>query len=413
MYGHRFIYISGLTIFTGGSLLCSLSWSVTALIAFRFIQALGAGMMMSVGPAIITDIFPPQERGKALGVNASSVSAGLLLGPVLGGILTGALHWRWIFYINLPIGILAIILSLMIIKEHKPPKPPKFDILGAFAAFVSLLTFLAVLNKGSDWGWSSDLTIGLFATCIVFMALFIYIETKAANPMFHLSLFRNRLFLAGNFSAMISYIALFTMVFLMPFYLIQVLGMSSAKAGLILAAVPALNIILAPISGIISDKIGSRAPAIIGMSLVGIGLYELHTLSIHSTPLEIIIKLMIPGIGTGIFQTPNNSAVMGSVPRNQLGIAAGTLSTLRNVGMMFGISISGSILVSMKPKYFADFVAGGITSKLAEKLAFVWSLHDAFLVGAALCVLGMIGAFARGPHVPAPHAQEREKPEGI
>lgn len=406
LYGHRFVYLIGIVVFTAGSLLCSLSWTVTTLVIFRMAQALGAGMMMAVGPAILTDVFEPKNRGKALGVVASSVSAGLLFGPVLGGIITDALKWQWIFYINIPIGVFTFILGYKLLKENKPAKAPRFDWLGAFLGFLTLLSLLVSLNQGPNWGWTAMPTVFLFAASIVFGALFILVETRAVSPMLDLSLFRNRLFSAANFSAMISYIAMFSMVFLMPFYLIRALQMEPSRAGMIMAAIPALGIFLAPISGMISDKIGSRWPAVVGMSLVVVGFYGLRGLSIDSQPVEIIVRLALPGIGMGIFQTPNNSAIMGSVSKRYLGIASGVISTMRSVGMVLGIAISGSVLAMMEPKYLEQLLAGGTDKIRAGRMAFVFAFHDAFLVGGVICLLAVVASLVRGPDNAMPSEQE-------
>lgn len=390
LYGHKRIYVIGIAVFTVGSALCSLSWSIWALIGFRVAQALGAGMMMAIGAAIVTDVFPPQNRGKALGFVASSVSAGLLLGPALGGIITGFLKWQWIFYINIPIGILVFVVAFSVLKESRPDSRSRFDGVGAFLAFVALMSILAALNRGTDWGWLSPLTLTAIISGLTAAVVFIFVESRVSHPMMDLDLFKNRIFLTGNFSSMVSYVAINTMVFIMPFYLIQGMGMGPAKAGLIMAALPALNVIIGPLSGSISDKIGTRLPAVVGMILMSVGLFGLRTLSLSDSALTIMARLMLIGIGSGIFQTPNNSAVMGSVPKRQLGIAAGTISTMRNVGMMLGVAMSGTVLAVMKPKYLERLLGLGQSGSAAEKAAMTSAFHDAFTIAAAICILGAI-----------------------
>ena len=231
-----------------------------------------------------------------------------------------------------------------------------------------LISILLALNEGNEWGWISPQIIGLLALGFVLLALFVAIETRRNNPMLDLTLFRDRVFAAGTTSAVLNYIGVYSIVFMMPFYLIQGRGLSPEQAGLMLTAQPLLMAITAPISGILSDKVGSRLPSTIGMLLLSIGMFLLSTIQVNTSFTTIAIFLAIAGIGTGIFVSPNNSAIMGSAPRNRQGIASGILATARNMGMVLGVGMAGAFLSAavqqstnlIFPEVQAGFIMAGI-----------------------------------------------------
>ncbi len=345
--GHKSVYISGFTIFIVGSALSGLAPSAGTLVLFRGLQALGAAMLASNSPAILTKNFPASKRGQALGLSATMTYLGLTVGPSLGGWLAQQLSWRAVFYINVPIGALALGLSLYFVPSDSPVEiNHKFDLAGAITFMAGLITLLLGLNQGSEWGWTSLPIITLFVGAIILLTIFVLIEKRSPNPMLDLKLFRNTLFTASTVNAVFNYICLYSIVFLMPFYLIQGRSLNSAQAGLLLTAQPIVMAIVTPISGTLSDRIGSRLPGMIGMAVLGFGLYLLSRLD-HTTPLWVAaLGLAVSGLGIGIFISPNSSALMGSAPHNQQGIASGILASGRNVGMMLGIGLSGAILTS-------------------------------------------------------------------
>jgi EmrB/QacA subfamily drug resistance transporter len=348
MRGNKRVYLIGLVIFVLGSTLSGAAPSAAALVAFRALQALGAAMLLSNSPAILTKNFPAEQRGQALGMQATMTYLGLTIGPSLGGWLATQFSWRAVFYINVPVGLLALWLSLRSIPTEPPAAAAqRFDLGGAMVFTAGLVAFLLALSLGADWGWASPPIIALAAGAILLLAAFIAVERNVHAPMLDLSLFRNRLFSAATGSAILNYICVYSVLFLLPFYLIQGRGLDPEQAGLLLTAQPIAMAIAAPISGTVSDRIGSRLPGTLGMGLLALGLFFLSRLG-GASPLSYVgLALLVIGLGTGIFISPNSSALMGSAPRQRQGIAAGVLATARNVGMMLGVGIAGAIFATM------------------------------------------------------------------
>ncbi|HEY3373915.1 MAG TPA: MFS transporter [Candidatus Aquicultor sp.] len=394
MIGHKRIYIAGFVTFTTASALCGLAGDIQQLIAFRVIQALGATCLMSTAPAILTDAFPPKDRGKALGMIGVAVSIGLTVGPFLGGIILSNFGWRWIFYVNVPIGIVAVTVASLILRESKPSTSKRFDYMGAGTAFAALLSLLLALSMGDRWGWSSTTTIALYVTAILFSVLFIMVEKREEDPMLDLSLFKLRLFSAANVSAFINYAAMFVVTFLIPFYLIYVLKETPQKAGTIMTAIPLTIAIVAPISGALSDRIGSRLLSSLGLGVTMLALIGLSQTSVAMGVMPIAVLLGVLGFGSGLFQTPNSSAIMGSVPKNRLGIASGMQGTMRNVGMVLGIALAGAIVDTIAPNGPADI---HLTS----------AIHTSFIVGAAIAGLGVVTSLVRGSQTNELHQYEQ------
>ncbi len=348
MRGHKTIFITGFLIFMSGSFFSGAAPSLGSLIAFRGLQALGAAMLAANSPAILTKSFPSEQRGQALGLQATMTYLGLTAGPALGGWLASALGWRVVFYINLPVGLAAILLSLRFIpkdRSHELVEP--FDYAGAIVFMLGLGSLLLGLNQGEQWGWTSLPILALLALALIMLAAFIYVENHTSHPMLDFSLFRHLSFSLTTASAVINYIGVFSSIFLMPYYLIQGRGLSPAAAGLVLTAQPVIMAIIAPISGTLSDRIGTRLPAVFGMLILSGGLFALSRLTAASSTLSMMLALAIVGLGTGAFISPNNSALMGSAPKTRQGIAAGILATARNFGMVLGVGIAGAIYTTV------------------------------------------------------------------
>ncbi len=397
MYGHKRIYITGFGIFTVGSVLCGLAPNIAALIAFRVTQAVGAGMMMSMGPAIVTNITPPQERGRALGVTAVAVSVALATGPILGGFLTARFGWPSIFFINIPVGILAIFLSQRVIPETKGHETQPFDIRGAVLFFIALIGILLPLSYTEKLGWGNPyLMAGLFAG-LALLILFVLVENRIKYPMVDMSLFKNKLFSMANLSALFNYIALFSTVIIMPFYLQQLRGLPPDQAGLLMIPMPLATMIVAPISGAISDRIDSRYLSSFGMAVVSLAMWMLSNLKVDSPQINIILALLLLGLGSGLFQTPNNSAIMGAVPPNRRGIASGLLASMRNVGMVLGVAISGAVFSSRLASLTKGLAVKGLTGTELKVQAFTGAMDLVFTVSAAIAAVAIFTSLIRGP----------------
>jgi EmrB/QacA subfamily drug resistance transporter len=384
--GHKVMYVSGFAVFVGSSALCGLAPSVESLVAFRAVQALGAAMLFANGPAILTGNFPAAQRGQALGLQATMTYLGLTAGPALGGFLAGRFGWRSVFYINVPVGVLALALSARFIPRDRPAeRSGRFDVAGAGAFLLGLMTLLLALNQGHDWGWTSAPVLGLLAAAAAFGSIFVAIESRVASPMLDLRLFSSRIFSTSTASAVLNYICLYSIAFLMPFYLIQGRGLGPAQAGLILTAQPLVMAVAAPLSGTLSDRIGSQLLSTAGMAILGIGLLLLARLGSESSFGQVAGALVVVGIGIGIFISPNTSALMGAAPRNRQGIAAGVLATARNVGMVLGVGLAGAI--------FTTVVARGLAGDPASLFT---AVRLSFVVAAGVGFLGAVVSAARG-----------------
>ena len=377
LHGHKAVYVWGFGIFAASSALCGAAQTPVTLILFRGVQAVGAAMLASNAPAILTGNFPGNMRGRALGLASMMTYIGLTVGPSFGGWLAHAFGWRSVFFINVPVGGLALILTLVFIPKDIPVESgQRFDLPGALLFLAGLTALLLGLNKGAEWGWTSFPVLGLLSGAILLMVSFILVERRSPAPMLDLSLFRAPLFSAATASAVLNYIGVYAILFLMPFYLIQGRGLNSAQAGLLLTAQPIIMAIAAPISGTLSDRSGSRWPGIIGMGLLSAGLLLLASLG-STTPLLFAgFALALAGLGTGTFISPNTSALMGSAPKQRQGIASGVQATARSVGMVLGIGISGAIF----------------TTHLAQNTpeALYQGIDMGFLVAGGIAILGIV-----------------------
>jgi len=396
LVGRKPVFTAGLAIFSIGSLLCGLSGTVWLLISFRGVQAVGAAMIMANSPAIVTQAFPRAERGKALGMIGTVVAAGLTTGPALGGFLIAAWGWPLIFLINVPIGAIGIAVARAVLPRERRGTERHLDIPGAVMLLVSLVSLTLALNQGSERGWDSIYVRTLVLSFLLFGLLFLSRERRAVHPIIDLNLFRNRTFAAASASAFISFVAAFTVSFLMPFYLSQILGYAPRRMGLTLAAVPLTLAVIAPISGSLSDRIGSRVLGSVGLAVASIGLLLISRLGSDPASSAVILSLVVVGLGSAIFQPPNSSSIMGSAPPHMLGVAAGMLATMRNLGMVTGLAVSGAVYTSRRLFYAAE---------LGQTQALVHAFRDAFVVAALICAVGVVISAMRGPAHPREQAR--------
>jgi EmrB/QacA subfamily drug resistance transporter len=389
IFGYKKVYLAGLGGFVVASGLCSLSPTVHWLIAFRAIQGLAAGMMMSMAYAILTAAFPAAQRGKALGINAISVSVGLAIGPSLGGFITFLLGWRYVFLINIPIGIAGLLWTRHIVPELKG-EPGKIDIWGTITAPISLFAFLLFINRFQSSGFSYS-TGPMLLVAVVAGIGFLWIEKTTSQPMLHLYLFRNATFSLANFSALLNFMSQYIMVFVTPFYLQRVLFYAPNRVGLLMTAFPLAVMAAAPFSGALSDRIGTRMLACLGAAVCALSLFFMSRLPLAASAPDVAWRLALFGLGTGIFQSPNNSAVMGSVPRPHLGIASGILATMRSVGMVLGIATGGAVLYAfIPPDILQKPTLGG-----PEAAMFLAGLGHSYLAGAALTGVAAVTSLTR------------------
>ncbi len=387
MYGKKPVFAVGLAIFTIGSALCSFSASELQLIVFRIFQGIGAAMIMANGPAIISGAFPHTERGRALGLIGTVVSIGSMVGPVLGGFLIDLAGWQSIFYINIPVGIFGTAYALKGLRKDEHHDGQEFDIKGAVFMFISVTSLMLGITEGQELGWGSFVIIGLFILFAVFLLLFLRVEASAGQPMVDLSLFRNRSYSASNVSSFLSFVAMFTVIFLTPFYMVEILGFSTREVGLALISVPVVMALVSPLSGWIYDKTNSSLPGSLGIALSSLALYLMGNLGKDSGFWNIVLLMSMIGIGMGMFQSPNNTIIMGSVPKSRLGIASGFLAMVRNLGMVTGTAISGAVFNGILHSYQA--------SGASYESAFLAGFHYAFTVSAVICAAGVLTSMVR------------------
>ncbi len=390
MRGVKRIYVTGFGVFVVGSALCGLSTGPTHLIMARGFQAIGAAMLFATSPAILTKSFPARQRGQALGIQGSMTYLGLSTGPFFGGWLADTFGWHSVFFINVPIGLLALTASLLVIPTDEPnPQPERFDLAGAATFALGLSGLLFALDQGHNLGWLSPEVLGTLGGSIIVLGCFVLLERRVRAPMLDLGLFRRRVFVVSTISPILNYICQFSVTFLLPFFLIQGRGLSATQAGLILTAQPLVMALTAPFSGSLSDRIGSRLPTTVGMGLLAAGLFGLSRLQAAS-PLGLTVgALAICGLGTGLFVSPNNSALMGDAPRGKQGIAAGVLALARNVGMALGIGLSGAIF---------NTVLGA--SGIADHAALVRAFDASMVVVSGVALLAAAITFSRGDDRP-------------
>jgi len=396
LYGRKRVYITGWVIFTIGMLAASFAQSLPQLIAMRFFQSLGIALAIANGNALVTEAFPPEQRGQALGTTGSVVGAGLMSGPIVGGLILEALSWHAIFYLRVPIGLLSMTMAILFIRPSDGSNAPasrKLDVPGAIALFLTLSTVVLAVNRGTSWGWSSPIILGLFAISASSLAAFLRIESRAVSPVVALGLFKIRQYAVGVSSLALSFAGQSAVTFLMPFYLQQVRGLSTGQTGLVIATVPSMMLVLSPISGHVSDRYGFRHQTTLGIGIVCLGLLLMSTID-GGTPIPLVMaRLAVIGIGNAIFMSPNSSAIMGAVPRERLGTASASVATARNIGNASGLAMASSVLVAV-----ATASAGFSASEVSDlpQDAILDGVRVAFIVAACASGLAVVASSFRG-----------------
>ena len=393
MIGKKKIYMTGMIVFTGGSVLCGIAPTVGTLIAFRVIQGAGAVMIQALGMGLVTEAFPPHERGRALGILGTVVSVGISVGPTLGGLLIGTVGWRAIFLVNLPVGMAGVVLVRRYIPDWRPPGGQKFDLWGAALLLITLLLLALGLTLGpkNDWGALAVPGLGevqiawLLAGSGVGFALFLWAESHIQQPMINLRLFRDGMFSISLMTGVMVFIVV-SGTFVLPFYLEDVRGLSNIQVGLYMAVFPIALGVIAPISGELSDRFGSRGIALIALVLIACSAWGMSTLDQSTSTFGYIVRVLPLGLGVGMFQSPNNSAIMGAAPRDQIGVVSGLLSLSRTFGQVIGVPIMGAIFAS---RVFSVIDLGaGVDATDAPPWALVEGVEAMYLVAAGLIVVG-------------------------
>jgi EmrB/QacA subfamily drug resistance transporter len=386
--GRRRVFIVGLAVFTVSSLACGLATSGEMLIGARTVQGVGAALMLPATLGIISATFPVEQRGMAIGIWAGVSAMALAFGPIVGGLLTEHIHWGWIFFINVPVGVLAIVVARLVIRESRDTSADqRLDLPGLLVSGGALFALVFGLIEASTYGWTSPTIVSLFAVAAAGLVAFVLLERRQRAPMLDLSLFRNGTFAGANLVAMLVFLAMFGVFFFVSIYMQNVLGYSPVKAGAVFLPMTLLIMFLGPVTGKVSDHVGSRWLVTAGMTLVGISLLIYSGLDADSGFWDLFPALILGGIGMATVMPPITAAALGSVPVAKAGVGSGVLNTFRQVGGALGIAVMGAIVASQihvgprNPAFVDQFMDGFSTALLVGAvIAFAGALVAAVLI---------------------------------
>lgn len=423
LLGRKKVYIAGFAIFAMGEFVAGLSGSVVQIVLARALAGVGGAMIQANGAAIVASVFPAEERGKALGLNGTVVASGLVTGPTIGGMLTDALGWRSVFFLAIPVGLLAIPLAAWVLQERlistpRGAKREPFDWLGALLWAAFLVVFLFGLNRAPVLGWSSPVIGALFAASALLLVAFVLVELRNAYPTIRLRLFRIWGFSAGCTASFSSFMGLPASSFLMPFYLQAALGFSARTAGVFMTTVFFTMAVIAPLSGRLSDRYGSRGLATAGLTTMLAALFLLSQVTTAEQRYAPIVgTLMLLGLGIGLFQSPNNSFIFGSVPREHYGVASGFIATMRTTGSSLGITLWGTIVTSrLASQGFEGSLQAAVSNPAIRGQVtpvFLDGVHLAIYGAMAVVFVGILASALRGPQpLPAPVPAPAFAPSG-
>jgi len=400
LMGRKRVFMQGQLLFTVGAMLCAAAPDIAWLIGFRIVQAAGAAMMMGIGIAIVTETWPDSQRGTALGIASGCIALGAVVGPLLGGFLLEAFNWRWLFLINVPVGLLSLAAVWYFVPGiASTNRGERFDIAGAATIGCALLCFSLALTLGQDIGYGSPWIGGLMSAALLSLVAFVWLERRVAHPMVDLNLFHDATFTLNLLSALVIFLSLSGVMVILPFYLELVLGVSQRTMGLLLTVLPAAYVATTPLAGALSDRIGTRAMIGLGLGLTCCSMLLAAQLNAESSLWAFVLCLLPMGLGIGAFNTPNTSSLMGRAPRAQLGAAAlggldraGPLKTqlVRTLGQASGVAILGSFF-AFRLQHYAGPLA---TVNTASEAQIVRALRDDFLIAALLAFICLVGVLA-------------------
>lgn len=426
-FGRKKMYILGFTVFTVATILVGLAWSSMTVILFRIVQGLGAGMFFPNAMALVADAFPPNERGQALGMWGALAASGMVLGPIVGGYIVQYVNWRMLFSSIVPISAIGIVLAIFVLQEsEKSGSEEGIDYLGGLFMVTSLGSLIIALNQGAKEGWTSLYILGLFACMIVSMMVFIYIESHTQGPLINLELFQNPTFTVANIVGFLTFMTLYGGLFLIPFFLRNILGYTPIKAGISLFPLVGSMILLAPLGGKLADKVDARTPTIMGMLFISLAMYSFRNMTDQTAYPFIALRLIMMGVGLALTMSPLSNAAMATLTKEQTGVGSGVFNLFKNVGGSVGIAIMGTLLDQRQlfhkeiisnhvntssdaakqvialtqgmlthnaiPSAQAHAIAIGTLQGLVAKQAAIMAYGDVFQIAAGLAVVGAIMA---------------------
>ena len=395
-FGRRRVFLIGLAVFTLASFACGLATTGETLIGARTVQGVGAAIMLPATLSIISATFPPHQRGMAIGIWAGVSAVALAIGPLIGGLITEHIDWSWIFFVNVPIGVLGFAVSALVIRESRDTSADqRLDFPGLIASAVALFALTFALIEANAYGWGDPVILGLFVLSGVAFAAFLWLEANQRSPMLDLSLFRSSTFAGANVVALLVTLAMFGVFFFMSIYMQNVLGYSATRTGAVFLPMTILIILIAPAAGKFSDRVGSRWLMTAGMLCLTASLVVFSRLGLDSTFWDILPGLVVGGFGMALVMTPMTAAALGSVPVAKSGVGSGVLNTFRQLGGALGIAVMGAIVAS-----YIDLDAAG----RPDPAAFIAGFQRALEVSAGFALLGAVvsaGAIRKHRHLDA------------
>lgn len=384
--GKSKIFKYGIIMFTLGSLFCGISKTLWELIIARILQAIGASATMANNQGIITNVFPSNERGRALGILGTFVALGTMVGPPLGGFIV-SFRWEYIFFINVPIGLIGFFMAIKILPKFEGTSKEKLDIKGTILFMLSIIALVMSITQGELIGYTKPIIIFGLVISVIAFSLFIIVQKTVKSPLISFSIFKNKLFSLSLFCGFISFMAINCLSIIQPFYLQDVMVLTPAATGVFMMVYPIILSVVSPSSGYLSDRIGAELPAFLGLLVTSIGLLFMSTLN-ATTPLWILaVYTVIISLGNGLFQSPNNSLVMSTVPNDKLGIAGSINGLVRTLGMIFGITLSTTLLynrMSYKIGYTVSTYIKGRND------IFIYGMRYVYIVATIICVIGAL-----------------------
>ena len=380
-FGRTRIYTLGMVIFTLGMAACAFARNMEQLIIFRTIQALGAAMSIACGTAIVTEAFPVGETGKGLGMLSMAVSAGFILGPIIGGFLLEWLDWRSLFYMRAPIGIVTFLMATFLLEKDVPRSGKiKIDITGTLTSSMGLFCLILGMAQTRNQGFNSPWVFLFLGSGVLLLFFFVLSERRATDPIVDLSLFGNPTFSYAMAGLLLFFVAVPSYILVMPFYLMEGINLSPLKSGMLMAVVSVVTMFTSPLSGAFSDRFGPVWPSVFGAGAVTLAFFCMLGFNLQTGISNIIFILILLGLGVGAFQAPNNSVIMGSVTRERLGSASALIATERQVGISLGMAMAGALFSSKRSAYQELFHLEGFGDLEAMRHAVPPAFHDVLLV---------------------------------